>query len=165
MIPAVLHILKFKITNVINKSICILRLSQSGFTILEAETKMSLMRIRQDAINSIVTSFKMTEHIFENFVQLGVITSVLLTATSDTGTMDLKGVDRILRGEGSMELLRLLSSLSYLSLIKGHMDMVKSKKKGFSSIVGTLLQLAYFSTCIAARYEYPTSRVPKIILR
>ena len=126
---------------------------------LKAEAKLVPLRVKQTSINTLKVSLKMTENVLENYCQLFLVLIVLLTIGSDTRTMQLSGIDEILKGGDSTTFLYINSTtflyisamISFVSLVKGHIDMVTANRNGMVGIIGKLILLPYVLISIASR--------------
>ena len=118
---------------------------------LKAEAKLVPLRLKQTSINTLRVSLKMTENVLENYVQLFLVIIVVLTMWSETRTMQLSGIDEILKGGDSTTFLYISAMISFVSLVKGHIDMVTEKRNGMVGIVGKLILLPYMLISIASR--------------
>ena len=153
-IPAVLHVVHFHVGNIMNKCIRLLDGKQNHVVTLKAEAQLIPMRLKQASLNRLRVSLKMTENILENFVQLFLVIIVTLTMISDTRMMDLGGIDDILKGGSSTLFLLVTGMISFASLVKGHLDLIMSKRNGMVGIVGKMILLPYICISIASRYGY-----------
>ena len=125
----------------------------------KAEAKLVPLRVKQTSINTLKVSLKMTENVLENYCQLFLVLIVLLTIGSDTRTMQLSGIDEILKGGDSTTFLYINSTtffyisamISFVSLVKGHIDMVTANRNGMVGIIGKLILLPYMLISIASR--------------
>ena len=133
-----------------NKCVRILKNRENEAVTLKAEAKLVPLRLKQASINTLRVSLKMTENVLENYVQLFLVIIVVLTMGSETRTMQLSGIDEILKG-GDSTFLYISAIISYVSQIKGHIDMVTAKRNGMVGIVGKLILLPYMLISIASR--------------
>ena len=134
-----------------NKCIRMLKGTQNGAVTLKAEAKLISLRLKQASINTMRISLKMTENVLENFVQLFLVLIIVFTMMSDTRTMNLSGIDEIMKGGDSTTFLFITGMISFGSLVKGHIDMVTTKRNRMVGIVGKLILLSYMFIGIASR--------------
>ena len=134
-----------------NKCVRMLKDRENEAVTLKAEAKLVPLRVKQTSINTLKVSLKMTENVLENYCQLFLVLIVLLTIGSDTRTMQLSGIDEILKGGDSAMFLYISAMISFVSLVKGHIDMVTAKRNGMVGIVGKLILLPYMLISIASR--------------
>ena len=134
-----------------NKCVRILKNRENEAVTLKAEAKLVPLRLKQASINTLRVSLKMTENVLENYVQLFLVIIVVLTMGSETRTMQLSGIDEILKGGDSTTFLYISAMISFVSLVKGHIDMVTAKRNGMVGIVGKLILLPYMLISIASR--------------
>ena len=134
-----------------NKCIGMLKGTKNGGVILKAEAKLIPQRLKQASINTLRVSIKMTENVLENFIQLFLVIIVILTMMSDTRTMELSGIDEILKGGNSTTFLIITGMISFASLVKGHLDLVTTKRNGMVGVVGKMILLPYMFLSIASR--------------
>ena len=134
-----------------NKCVRILKNRENEAVTLKAEAKLVPLRVKQTSIKTLKVSLKMTENVLENYCQLFLVLIVLLTIGSDTRTMQLSGIDEILKGGDGATFLYISAMISFVSLVKGHIDMVTAKRNGMVGIVGTLILLPYMLISIASR--------------
>lgn len=142
-----------------NKCVRILKDRGNEALTLKAEAKLILLRHKQASINTLRVSLKMTENVLENYVQLFLVIIVVLTIWSETRTMQLSGIDEILKGGDSTSFLFIDSTtflyisamISLVSLVKGHIDMVTANRNGMVGIIGKLILLPYMLISIASR--------------
>ena len=134
-----------------NKCVRMLKDRENEAVTLKAEAKLVPLRVKQTSINTLKVSLKMTENVLENYCQLFLVLIVLLTIGSDTRTMQLSGIDEILKGGDSTTFLYISAMISFVSLVKGHIDMVTEKRNGMVGIVGKLILLPYMLISIASR--------------
>ena len=142
-----------------NKCVRMLKDRENEAVTLKAEAKLVPLRLKQASINTLKVSLKMTENVLENYVQLFLVIIVVLTMGSETRTMQLSGIDEILKGGVSTTFLGIDSTtflyisaiISFVSLVKGHIDMVTEKRNGMVGIVGKLILLPYMLISIASR--------------
>ena len=134
-----------------NKCIRMLKDRENEAVTSKAEAKLVPLRVKQTSINTLKVSLKMTENVLENYCQLFLVLIVLLTIGSDTRTMQLSGIDEILKGGDGTTFLYISAMISFVSLVKGHIDMVTAKRNGMVGIVGKLILLPYMLISIASR--------------
>ena len=134
-----------------NKCVRMLKDRENEAMTSKAEAKLVPLRLKQTSINTLRVSLKMTENVLENYVQLFLVIIVVLTMGSETRTMQLSGIDEILKGGDSTTFLYISAIISFVSLVKGHIDMVTAKRNGIVGIVGKLILLPYMLISIASR--------------
>ena len=118
---------------------------------MKAQAKLNVLRLKQTSVNTLRVSLKMTENVLENFPQLLLVLIITLTMMSDTVTMELSGIDEILKGGSSTAFLLITAMISFTSLVKGHIDLVMTKRNGMVGIVGKMILLPYLLINIASR--------------
>ena len=119
---------------------------------MKAQAKLNVLRLKQTSVNTLRVSLKMTENVLENFPQLLLVLIITLTMMSDTVTeLELSGIDEILKGGSSTAFLLITAMISFTSLVKGHIDLVTTRRNGMVGIVGKLILLTYLLINIASR--------------
>ena len=150
-VPAVLHAIQFRVSNAMKKCVRMLKDRGNEAITLKAEAKLVPLRLKQASINTLRVSLKMTENVLENYVQLFLVLLITLTMNSETSSMQLSGIDEILKGGDSNTFLYISATISFVSLVKGHIDMVTAKRNGMVGMVGKLILLPYVLISIASR--------------
>ena len=128
-----------------------LTFTQKDAVPMKAEAKLILLGLQQTSVNTLRVSLKMTENVLENFPQLLLVLIITLTMMSDTVTMELSGIDEILKGGSSTAFLLITAMISFTSLVKGHIDLVMMKRNGMVGIVGKMILLPSLLINIASR--------------
>ena len=129
-----------------------LTFTQKDAVPMKAEAKLILLGLQQTSVNTLRVSLKMTENVLENFPQLLLVLIITLTMMSDTVTeLELSGIDEILKGGSSTAFLLITAMISFTSLVKGHIDLVMTKRNGMVGIVGKMILLPYLLINIASR--------------
>ena len=129
-----------------------LTFTQKDAVPMKAEAKLILLGLQQTSVNTLRVSLKMTENVLENFPQLLLVLIITLTMMSDTvDELELSGIDEILKGGSSTAFLLITAMISFTSLVKGHIDLVMTKRNGMVGIVGKTILLPYLLINIASR--------------
>ena len=128
-----------------------LTFTQKDAVPMKAEAKLILLGLQQTSVNTLRVSLKMTENVLENFPQLLLVLIITVTMISNTRTMELSGIDEILKGGSSTAFLLITAMISFTSLVKGHIDLVMTKRNGMVGIVGKMILLPSLLINIASR--------------
>lgn len=117
---------------------------------LKAEATLIECRENKYLTENLIAQFKMTENILEDFVQLSLLVIMMLTFESETGTMS--HVERkILLNSVSLDTFVVSAIVSLFSLIRGHMNLLFTIKKGMKTFKGSVITFTYFMVGISAR--------------
>ena len=117
----------------------------------KAEAKVIMARENKYRTIALISQVKITDSVVKDFVQVALLMVVVLTIKSDTRNTSA-GEDKILVDSASFEFLAASATFSLFGLIQGHLGLMTATKKGFKSLMGTIIMFIYFLVSISARY-------------
>ena len=126
-------------------------LSKSDKNKRKAHFKMKQLEYKICNLHLISTKLHCNENVVENLVQL--VISVIFVFLSYSNSKTVENIDYLFMNK-NIYITFTLASLSLMSIIRGHVNILKANKNGCLGIKGIIITIPYFLVSTTARYIF-----------